>query len=116
MKVILDTNILMLPEQRKIDVFKYDAIVLEQSVRELKKIAKSRSKHGRAAKVALELIKRPGVKIVDHKKHMTDNAILDYAKLHSCAVATNDKELIKKLKAEKIKIIRMRQMKYLEEC
>jgi len=118
MKILLDTNFLMLPAQFGVDIFEYldcyEIITLSSCVDELKRIAKKRGKDAAAAKVALKLIKENNVKAV-RTKEKADKAILNYAANEKCAVGTNDKNLIARLKKHGIKIIRLRQKKYLVE-
>ncbi len=118
MKVVLDTNFLMLPHQFGVDIFEflkdYTLLVLSPCVKELEALSKKKSDDGVAAKIALELIEKKKVKIIDSKEN-ADKAILEYAKEHKMPVATNDKELLKALKTNGIRIIRLRQNKYLVE-
>ena len=74
--VLLDTNFLTIPEQFKVDIFSeidkichfpYELCVLPQIVEELKFLAvdkQTKVADRRAAKVALQLISRKGVKVV----------------------------------------------------
>jgi len=118
MKIILDTNFLMVPNQFGVDIFEflkdYEIFTLSSCIDELKKLAKNKGKNGMAAKVALKLIKDKKVRIVSTREK-GDRAILNYAILDRCSVGTNDKELIAKLRKQSIKILRLRQKKYIEE-
>jgi rRNA-processing protein FCF1 len=116
--VLIDTNFFLLPSQFRIDIFreleKYGhAATLDMCMKELKRISKGRGKSAGQAKVALALIKKKGVKIIKATAEKTDLALLNYAKKHCSAVATNDRKLIKNLKNNGISIIRLRQKKYL---
>ena len=113
--IVLDTNIL-------IDVLKYkieldslrefgEFIVLSTTKRELKNLSEKKSKDGMFAGLALQLIKNKKIKIAK-TEGKTDASIVKYSKAHKCAVATNDRELIKTLKMNGIKIIRIRQRKF----
>lgn len=116
MKILLDTNFLLVPVQFKVNIYELlegDLITLDACIRELEKLARSKGKDGANAKVALKLAKN--VKIIRAKSIRADVAIINYAKSHGCAVATNDRKLIKTLKSKGIKIIRLRQMKLLAE-
>ncbi len=119
MKIIMDTNILFLPGQMKIDIFRElegnELIVLDSTLKELRKLAASKGKNGTSAKIAVELIKQKNISVASSKGGDTDTAIANYALAHGCAVATNDKKLMERLKKSGIKIMRMRQKKYLEE-
>ena len=119
MKVLLDTNFLLMPNQFGIDIFEYlkfyDVFTLSQCVDELKKLSKGKGKDGRAARIGLDLIKKNDIEVVKSPEKTTDRAILAYAVRENCMVGTNDKELIKALKKKGIKIIRLKQKKYLVE-
>jgi len=118
-KILLDTNFLLVPAQFKVDIFEQlkefgdDFVVLDSAVRELKIIGKRKSVSGVSARIALELIKKHNIEIVKTVEKSADNAILKFAMEHGCVVATNDKKLIKRLRIKEIKIIRLRQRKYL---
>ena len=118
MQVLLDTNALMLPAQFRVDIFSQLAgaefIVLDASLRELKKLAAGRGKTAAAAKLALQLIVAKPVRIVKSARS-GDDAILAYATAHRCTVATNDKELIKALQSQGIVVVRMMDKRYLSE-
>jgi len=120
-KVILDTNFLTLPYQFKIDIFEeikrvvqedHEILTLDCVVEELKKIAKGKGKNAIAARVALELMEKKGVKILRTKKRNTDKVILSISD-ENTIVATNDKELRGKLKDKKIKVLYLRSKKHL---
>lgn len=119
MKVLIDTNFFLLPNQFGIDIFQelgfYDLVTLSSCMEELKRLSAKKSKDGMAAKIALKLIGMKDVDIVAPKAKNCDKAILDYAAREDCMVATNDKALIKALKSRGVKIIRLKQKKYLTE-
>jgi rRNA-processing protein FCF1 len=123
MKVLIDTNFFLLPNQFGIDIFEYlkyfDSVTLSSCVEELKKLAKKGGKDGKAAKIGLKLLKENSVDVLKDKpkgkSSSTDKAILDYAIAEKCMVATNDAVLIKALKSHGLKVIRLKQRKYLEE-
>ena len=111
----------MVPYQFKVDIFEeikrimeeeYELIVFDSIIKELEKIAKSKGKDAMAAKTALGLIKKKGVKIVITYDKIVDNTIA--AADDNTIVATNDKVLKEKLKNKNIKIIYLRNKKYLE--
>lgn len=116
MQILLDTNFLMLPAQHKVDIYKElagELITLSNCVRELERLAKKKGKSAAQARIALQLA-RENVKIID-SGGTTDKALVACAMQKRCAVATNDSALIKSLKSHNIKIIRLRQKKYLVE-
>ena len=115
MEILLDTNFLMLPAQGT-DIYRQlegRLITLSACMKELEKIAKGNGKQATEARVAMELVKKHVMVVGADRK--ADKAIHDYALKNGCAVATNDRELIESLKRHNIKIIRLRQGKYLIE-
>jgi rRNA-processing protein FCF1 len=122
MRIILDTNFLMLPIQFKIDIFaeiemlvegKYELCIMEGTIKELETLSGSKGKDSVPAKLALELIERRGIKTLKAKKSHVDDAILEVAGKNT-AVATNDRKLIKKLKDKNIKVVYLRSKNRLE--
>ncbi|MFA4820346.1 MAG: PIN domain-containing protein [Candidatus Aenigmatarchaeota archaeon] len=118
MKVLLDTNFLMLPHQFGVDIFEflkdYELITLSSCVSELKKLSHGKGKDGLSARVALKLMKENNVHVIKTGV-FGDASIVKYAVEEKCSVATNDIALIKALKNSNIKIIRLKQKKYLAE-
>lgn len=122
-KIILDTNFCTIPFQFKLDIFseierivheKYQVCILDKTLDELKNIIeKQRGKNKVNAKLALQLLKHKKVKIIKTKdEKYVDKLILDMVD-KDYIVCTQDKELKKKLKKKGIKVIIMRQKKYL---
>lgn len=122
-KIILDTNFLMAVFQFKIDIFSefervcnfnYELCIFDQSIYELNNIIKNqRGRHKRAAKMALEIIKRKKVNIIKSRPNDVDLLILENAD-ENTIVATQDKTLKKKLLEKGISVIILRQRKYLK--
>jgi rRNA-processing protein FCF1 len=113
MKILIDTNFILSALRFKIKM-PYDNLIIPTSViNELEKIAKGKSKDAALARMALQLIEKKTT--VVRTSGSTDKAILNYAVANNCAVATNDRNLIKELKANGIKVIRIRQKKYIVE-
>ena len=114
MEVVIDTNMLMekntIEQARKFGT----PIILSSVIEELKKLSIGKSRNARKAKLVLEIIGKKKMTIVITEKK-GDNAILDYSRDNRCIVATNDKELIQKLKSRETKVLRLRQGKYLVE-
>ncbi len=110
-QVLFDTNFMLIPGRYKKDVvgmvqaLGYEIIVLEQTHRELEKLASSQSKTAIAAHIGLLLIKQKGLNIVPGSKRYTDAAIVEYCKTHGVAAATIDAKLRAMLKAERIATI-----------
>jgi hypothetical protein len=118
-RIFFDTNMLMLPTQFGLDIFeeienilneKVEFYVFDRTIEELEEISKGKGKNATAARVALSLIRKKGVKIITTKKPV-DDALLS---LEDVIIATNDKTLRKRLKAKGIKTIYLRSKKYLE--
>ena len=113
--IIIDTNILM--EAGNVDIFdellnflQYgEPVVLDSSIEELRKIG------SRKAKLALELIATRGIEIIKTGEKSFDKAVLKIANPNRDVVVTSDRKLIKALKEKNIKVIRLRQRKYLVE-
>ncbi|MDI6888372.1 MAG: PIN domain-containing protein [Methanocellales archaeon] len=118
MKVILDSNALMIPGQFGVDVFAelerlgYDQFLIPRPViKELETLqAHAKGKDKIAASVALLLMSR--CKIIESRKE-ADDAIIQMAKDMNVAVLTNDAVLRKQLKENGITTIYLRQKKRL---
>ena len=106
-KVIIDTNALMMPFQKNVDIEtqlieiygKYEIIILSTVIDELKNLT---DKGNWQAKSALELAKRYKLLETDGKG---DNAIISAAKRINATVITNDKKLRKELRQFVINVI-----------
>jgi rRNA-processing protein FCF1 len=119
-KVIVDSNFLMIPSKFRIDIFRelprtlnrrVEVIVLSPVYEELHNISlREHPKISKQAEMALKIIE--GLEIVDIKsipEETVDNIIIRIAKEWNCPVATNDGELRKKLRKIKIPVIYLRQ-------
>ena len=119
-KVLFDTNFLLIPGQFKVDIFKeidriidekYEIFVVDKTLEELEKLIKgNKEKDKKAAKLAKQLIKKNKVKIINTQGKNVDEIIIKI-KDKDTIVATQDKELRKKLKGD---VIVLRQKKYLK--
>lgn len=120
MKIILDTNFLLIPAQFKVDIFseiqriadfKYQLYVLDKTIDELKKIIKEqRGKHKAAAKLALALVKNKKVKTLKTTgDKYVDDLLVEQSK-KGAIIATQDLGLKRRLKKP---YIFLRQKKYL---
>ena len=114
-KILLDTNMLLAAVQFHADIFAHGAFTLSSCVDELQKIAKKKSNAAMNARAVLKIIEKKCIPVSAASKK-GDTAIVGYAAKHNCAVATNDKLLIEKLKQRKIKVYRLRQKKMLVEA
>ncbi|MFH1506380.1 MAG: PIN domain-containing protein [archaeon] len=122
-KVLLDTNFLLLPGQFMIDIFTqieglmeypYKLCVVDKTIGEIKKIVETgNTRDKRSAKMALMLIKQKGLKTLRSFSHKgVDDLIVDKSD-DDTYVATQDKGLKKRLKEKNIKVITLKQKKYL---
>jgi len=120
--IILDTNFLLIPAQFNVDIFSeiericdfpYQLCIIDKTLSELDSIIENqRQKYKNAAKLALKLLKSKAVKIIKTKKDKyVDDLIFNLAENTEIIVATQDKELKKRLKKP---IITLRQKKYLK--
>ena len=93
MKVLLDTNFMLVPFQEKVDVYeeikslvpKAELITLESCVRELEKLRK---------RGAIQLMKLKGVKVVEGRGRRTDEQILNYLEEEEAILATLDRDCL----------------------
>mgnify|MGYP000268171827 FL=1 len=127
MGVLLDTNILMLIG-RGIDIFtqieelldtKPEYYVIEPVVKELEKIfAHGGVKERKAAKLALELVKKRCrvIEISLSPDKSADDLLLEIALREGFIVATNDRELRRRLREAGIPEIYFREEKQLLEA
>lgn len=126
-KIILDTNFLLIPGQFRVDIFseidricsfRHELCVLDSSIGELKGIIGSgKGADKAAARLALQLIKAKKARILSSKTATfknVDETIIDLAAKNKAIVATQDKELRTRLRKLGAKVIVLRQKKYLE--
>lgn len=116
--IIIDTNILM--ELENVDIFQHlgefaqfgEPVILSSCMKELEKLGTKK------ARFAISVIERmsefnPKLRILRTFERHADDAILKYARSEKDAVVTNDDKLIKQLKENNVKVIRLRQKKLL---
>ena len=118
-KIIIDTNIWVALAERKLELFEelkrvcdfpFQVVVLEGTLRELKKIQEEqRSRFKRAAKLALDIIKAKKMEIFPHSVGDVDELLVDYSH-GGFLVLTQDIALKKRLQKPYLTI---RQNKYL---
>ena len=122
MKIILDTNFLLLPANLKVDIFeeiekimdeKHELVTIEPVLRELRGLARGKGKDAVAAKVGLQLLKKKKVKVLDTGEWDADKAILKIAEKENTIVCTLDADLRKKILKIGRKIIYLRAKKHL---
>jgi rRNA-processing protein FCF1 len=121
-KVILDTNFLLVPGTLRVDVFtkireldpSAELFVVDKTIDELNKIQAEQKKFRSAAALAVQLLEQQKVKIIKTEKNKnTDLIIAETAEKNKYAVATQDKGLKKLLRQKQIPIIILRQKKYI---
>ncbi|HLC48153.1 MAG TPA: hypothetical protein VJI13_03685 [Candidatus Norongarragalinales archaeon] len=124
MRVLLDTNFLLIPFSNHVDIFeeigrlltgKVAFIILASSLQELRSL---RGRHKMYARAMLQFIDGSGDKFEIVKlQGKTDRLILEYSEKHNSEdyyVATMDKELKDKLKRVKVRVIGLRGKGHLE--
>jgi len=127
-KVIIDTNFLLIPAQFKVDIFdeidrilseKPELFIIDKTIGELNNILKTqKGKHKAAAKLALALLDKYPLQQLsppETERHLNvDNLILKRVKTDKFLVATQDMALKQKLKADNVRMIVLRQKKFLK--
>lgn len=120
-KIILDTNFLMIPYQFKVDIFaeieriadfSYNLYVVDKTIEELNKIIKEqKGKNKEAAKFALKMISTKKIKVIKTKSDkIADDEIVCLSKEDpSMIIATQDKDLKRRLINHRIDLIILRQ-------
>jgi len=134
LKIIFDTNFLLIPGSLKVDIFSeinrimdepYELFIVSKTFDELQNIIENqRGKYKEYAKIALQLIKTKNIKVIDVKQkslymksdfeeHIVDDILLQISD-EKTIIATQDKELKKKLSLKGIKTIILRNKKHVE--
>jgi len=124
-KVILDSNFLFIPSQFKIDIFeelmnllnqRFEPILLSSTFQELRSMAEKGSPSRRKqASLALELAEKCRLINVEKEAEETnDDVILRIAVQWKSPVATNDRELRRRLRVQDISVIFLRGKSRLE--
>lgn len=119
-KIIFDTNFLIDLFRYKIDFEEIETLFVEKCefftlnlvVSELKSISNSKKTAKRFAKLALELIAEKNFHILKSSQNKVDLAIFDRSQ-EGYFVATNDANLRKRLKNERVTTIYLRSRKRL---
>ncbi|MFW5638779.1 MAG: PIN domain-containing protein [Methanoculleus sp.] len=122
MRVLLDTNALLIPAQFGIDLYTellgifgdFEPITLEEVVDELTGLARGRGRDAAAARVGLALARRSTIVPSGSSAESVDERILEYARQEGCVVVTNDRELRKALLREGVDVVSMRRRKTLD--
>jgi len=120
LKIILDSNFLLIPSQFQIDIFEelsnllnqqFDPVLLSVTQQELLTMAKKGSpKMRKQASLALQLAKKCRVvQVWQGEDESTDDVIVRIAQEWKCPVATNDRMLRKRLRSKGIPVIFLRE-------
>ncbi len=118
-KVLFDTNFLMAAFEGPVDVVerveelleaKVRPIILKSQLRELERIASSheRQKAARIARAALEYVKKKEFEVVENGERAVDDAIVEASRREDYIVATNDRELRRRLRRSGVNVIYMK--------
>lgn len=116
--VIIDTNILLVPFQFKVDIIAdlqylidkpHKYVISSRTLNELKKIGEKIGKDGMAARVALKTVEsnKLNFEIIENTMPV-DSWILKYAIETNAYVCTNDSALRMKLKSKRIRVISLK--------
>ena len=122
MRVLLDTNALLMPAQFGVDLYDellalfgdFEPIALEEVVGELSGLARGRGRDAAAARVGLALVRRSTVVPSGSTAEGVDNRVIEYARREGCIVVTNDRNLRNDLIREGIGVVSMRKERTLE--
>jgi len=125
LRVVLDTNFVLIPIQFKVDVFTeikrlinepYELCIYQGSIDELSDLAKGNSKSALIAKTALKLIKQKNLKSLPNSinEKYADNLILEGVTSEDI-VCTQDQALKRLLRSRHkgIRLIALKSKKYL---
>jgi len=121
-KVLLDTNALLMPAQFGIDLYDgliallgdFESITLEEVVGELSGLARGHGRDAAAARVGLELARRSRIVPSGSSAESVDDRLIEYARREGCIVVTNDRRLRNDLLREGIGVVSMRKERTLE--
>ena len=122
MKALLDTNFLMIPGEFKVDILSEllglgytEIFTIDLVIIELKKLAVSKGRGGRNARIGLEFIRKGEVVVLKARSERADEEILRLAKTGEYVVCTQDRELKKWLMDSGLNFVTLRQGRYLVE-
>jgi rRNA-processing protein FCF1 len=124
-RIVLDTSVLLLPAQRRLDVFveceriaeNCEFLVLRQTLDELTSLAAKRDKAGIAARIALELLGKNKVGQIEAKSKKADEALVELArKDRTIAFATTDAPLRRRLRDLNARVICLKGESRLDWC
>jgi len=119
MKIILDSNMLMVPGQFNVDIFEelgrlgYTEFIVPKTVLKELNMLKSRYKGKKKASVDVAISLAERCEILEEEGFADD--VISKLASKEVAVATNDKRLIKELRGRGVRVVRLRQKKLLCE-
>jgi len=118
-RVILDSNFLMIPIQFHIDIFrgidellnqKVEPVILSPVYGEVQRIACGRGKLAKEARLALKIAEKSEIlEVKPGPEESADDLIARLAREWGCIVATNDRELRRRLRSLMVPVIYLRQ-------
>ncbi len=119
MKIAIDTNIFIYSVRFKIDIFSQmkgkEICTIEPVIRELEKLGKGKSRDAKAAALGFEILKKREkdgkIRILKSKTENADFGLLELGK-SGYVVITQDRELVKRLKAAGCAFGYIKQKKY----
>ena len=126
LSVILDSNFLFIPSQFRLDIFealssllnqRFNPILLSPTLKELRRLAKTGSpKKRKQALFALTLAEKycTVVQVEKDLRETHDDVLVRVASEWKCPIATNDRDLRKRLRRRGIPVIFLRQRRRLE--
>ena len=121
-RIILDTNMLMVPGSLGIDIlkeidriclFRYELCILEPTLNELEKLAKGKTKTSIQAKLAMALIKHAKMHVIK-SEGFVDDLLIEEGENKDTIIATQDQPLKRKLKAQGTATIVLRNKRFLQ--
>ena len=122
MRVLLDTNALLMPAQFGIDLYDglmalfgdFEPVTLEEVMGELSGLARGRGRDAAAARVGIAMARRSTVVPSGSTAEHVDDRVIEYAQREGCTVVTNDRQLRNALLREGIDVVSMRRGRTLE--
>ncbi len=123
LKIILDANFFFIPAQFRLDIFeelanllnkRFEAVLLSSTKKELEGLVQSNPKIQNQALLALQFAEKCSFVTVDKMVDETyDDVVVRVAADWKCPVATNDKEMKKRLRKKGVTTIFLRQKRRL---